>query len=191
LVAPKNAYQVLGIPRGASDDHVRDVQQRAAKAYHSDTNRFDAAKEQRLKKINAAAAELRDPARRAALDRRLAEEDRIREGEEAARARAATAPAAHPRPSPLPPQSIWDLEPATFVAEKITETSGTTGKVIGHVVGKIADVGWKIAVASMLAKQQVATRGTRDRRCRAKTKYGDRCRNYALDRNKGYCAVHA
>jgi curved DNA-binding protein CbpA len=78
VVKPKNPYEVLGVPRGASDDQIRDAQQRAAKEYHSDRDGVDAVKEQRLKEINAAAALLRDPVQKARLDAQLAEEDRLR-----------------------------------------------------------------------------------------------------------------
>jgi curved DNA-binding protein CbpA len=191
-VAPKNAYEVLGLPRGATDDQVRDVQQRVAKEYHSDRDAYDAAKEHRLKEINGAAAELRDPARRAALDQRLALEDRIREAAQKMAAAKAAATVAAKAPAPPAPQSIWDMKPATFIATKITETSGPLGKALGLALGGLADDAWKLALASKMTREQAAARNrvASRPRCRAKTLYGDRCRNSPLHGNAGYCAVH-
>src|SRR5262245_22952130 len=65
-------YEVLGVPRGASDEAIRMAFRRAAKAFHPDLNAGDPAAEQQLKQIVAAYEILKAPEQRAMYDQSLA-----------------------------------------------------------------------------------------------------------------------
>jgi curved DNA-binding protein CbpA len=66
-------YDVLGVPRKASDEAIRAAFCKAAKAYHPDLNSGDQAKEQKLKRVIAAYRVLRNAQQRAAYDQSLAD----------------------------------------------------------------------------------------------------------------------
>jgi len=66
-------YDVLGVPRKASDEAIRAAFCKAAKAYHPDLNSGDQAKEQKLKQVIAAYGVLKDAQQRAAYDQALAD----------------------------------------------------------------------------------------------------------------------
>ncbi len=66
-------YDVLGVPRKASDEAIRAAFCKAAKAYHPDLNSGDPAKEQKLKQVIAAYGVLKDAQQRAAYDQSLAD----------------------------------------------------------------------------------------------------------------------
>jgi molecular chaperone DnaJ len=61
-------YDVLGVPRNASQDEIKRAFRRLAMKYHPDKNR-DAGAEERFKEINEAYEVLSDPERRAMYDR--------------------------------------------------------------------------------------------------------------------------
>jgi curved DNA-binding protein CbpA len=65
-------YDVLSVPRTASDEAIRAAFCKAAKAYHPDLNSGDQAKEQKLKQVIAAYGVLKDAQQRAAYDQALA-----------------------------------------------------------------------------------------------------------------------
>ncbi len=73
--APGDQYAVLGVPADATAAQVRAAYLAAARTAHPDRHVGDpvaaAAAEERMRELNAAWAELGDPARRAAHDRRL------------------------------------------------------------------------------------------------------------------------
>jgi curved DNA-binding protein CbpA len=66
-------YDVLAVPRKASDEAIRAAFCKAAKAYHPDLNSGDPAKEQKLKQVIAAYRMLRNTQQRAAYDQSLAD----------------------------------------------------------------------------------------------------------------------
>ena len=62
-------YQILGVPRDATEPRIRSAFLKLAKASHPDLNPNDPGAEARFKAINAAHALLADPAARARFDR--------------------------------------------------------------------------------------------------------------------------
>lgn len=64
-----NPYEVLGVPRTATDDEIKSAYRRQALRYHPDRNPGDAAAEERFKQMSEAYAILRDPDSRARFDR--------------------------------------------------------------------------------------------------------------------------
>ena len=67
----KTPYDVLGVPRNASDGAIRTAFCKAAKACHPDLNAGDPTAEEQLKRIIAAYDMLKKPQRRAAYDKYL------------------------------------------------------------------------------------------------------------------------
>lgn len=65
----KNFYDVLGIPRGASEKEVRSAYRKLARKHHPDVNPNDRAAEARFKEINAAHEVLSDADKRKKYDR--------------------------------------------------------------------------------------------------------------------------
>ena len=66
-MAYKDYYQVLGIPRGASEDDVKQAYRKLARKYHPDVSKESDA-EQRFKDLNEAHDVLKDPKKRALYD---------------------------------------------------------------------------------------------------------------------------
>jgi DnaJ domain len=66
-------YDVLGVPRKASEEAIRAAFCKAAKTYHPDLNSGDQAKEQKLKQVIAAYKFLKNTEQRSVYDRLLAE----------------------------------------------------------------------------------------------------------------------
>lgn len=62
-------YQLLGIERGASAEEIKAAYRRLALRYHPDRNPGDREAEERFKRISEAYATLRDPEKRAWVDR--------------------------------------------------------------------------------------------------------------------------
>jgi DnaJ-class molecular chaperone len=65
----RDPYQVLGVPRGASDEEVKRAYRRLAKRFHPDVNSGSSAAEQQFRELGAAYDLLSDPARRQRFDR--------------------------------------------------------------------------------------------------------------------------
>ena len=65
----RDFYEVLGVPRGASDKEIRSAFRKLARQYHPDVNPGDAAAEERFKAISEAHTVLSNPDTRAAYDR--------------------------------------------------------------------------------------------------------------------------
>src|SRR5919198_5018244 len=68
----QTSYDVLGVPRNASDETIKAAFRKAAKAYHPDLNAGDPARAQHFKQVSAAYELLRNPRQRAAYDQGLA-----------------------------------------------------------------------------------------------------------------------
>lgn len=64
----KDYYQILGIPRGASDTEIKKAYRRLAKQYHPDVNKGDNAAEERFKDISEAYSVLSDKEKRKQYD---------------------------------------------------------------------------------------------------------------------------
>ena len=64
----RDYYEVLGVPRSASADDIKNAFRNLARKYHPDVNKAEDA-EEKFKEINEAYGVLSDPERRAAYDR--------------------------------------------------------------------------------------------------------------------------
>ena len=64
----KDYYEVLGVPRGASEDDIRKAFRKLARQYHPDVAKDKKAAEEKFKEINEANEVLSDPAKRKKYD---------------------------------------------------------------------------------------------------------------------------
>ena len=64
----KDYYEILGIPRGASQEDIRKAYRQLAKKYHPDANQDDHTAEERFKEVSEAYEVLKDAEKRAAYD---------------------------------------------------------------------------------------------------------------------------
>ena len=82
-----NYYDVLGVPRGASDKDVRQAYRKLAREHHPDVNQGNKASEAKFKQINEAYSVLSDPKKRSKYDKYGDNWTRWEEMEDQARAR--------------------------------------------------------------------------------------------------------
>ena len=68
-MAASDPYDVLGVPRDASAEAIKQAYRRLARQHHPDANRGNPASEEKFKEINAAYEVLSDPEKRARFDR--------------------------------------------------------------------------------------------------------------------------
>ncbi len=69
MTAKKDYYEVLGVPRTASEKDLKAAYRKLARKYHPDVNPGDKAAEEKFKEISGAFAVLSDPEKRAKYDR--------------------------------------------------------------------------------------------------------------------------
>ncbi len=67
----KNLYELLGLPKEASQEEIRQAHRKLVRKYHPDTNSEDPQAEERFKEVQQAYEVLSDPQKRREYDQRL------------------------------------------------------------------------------------------------------------------------
>lgn len=68
MASKRDYYEVLGVPRNASEDQIKQAYRNLAKKYHPDANPGDKGAEEKFKEVNEAYEVLRDSQKRQAYD---------------------------------------------------------------------------------------------------------------------------
>jgi curved DNA-binding protein CbpA len=98
MQATRNFYELLGVPKGTSQEDIRRAHRKLARKYHPDANPDDPQAEQRFKEVQRAYEILSDPKQRREYDQRLSASSR-KGGTGRKGAAAAGADSGRPRPS--------------------------------------------------------------------------------------------
>jgi molecular chaperone DnaJ len=69
VAATKDYYEILGVPRSATEKDLKTAYRKLARKYHPDVNPGDKSAEEKFKEVSAAFAVLSDPDKRAKYDR--------------------------------------------------------------------------------------------------------------------------
>jgi curved DNA-binding protein CbpA len=80
----KNLYKLLGLPKEASQEDIRQAHRKLVRKYHPDTNSEDPQAEERFKEVQQAYEILSDPQKRREYDQRLRASSRTGGGREGA-----------------------------------------------------------------------------------------------------------
>jgi DnaJ-class molecular chaperone len=116
LVMP-NYYEILGVPRNATDKDIRQAYRKLARQHHPDVNPGDKTSEEKFKQINEAHSVLLDPEKRRKYDKygdRWQHADQIEEAEARARAQSRRTTFRRETYSGEDPTVTFDTEPGNI-----------------------------------------------------------------------------